>query len=240
MRILSWNVLIGGGGRIQAIVAAVLDRRPDVIVLQETLDKREAELCGRLRDAGFAHHTSAPRSLGERGLCVLSRERFEVLEQPPHSLMHSRGWLELRFPDLHLDVGAVYAPAQRPELPAFWEAAAQWWPSCLDRPYLLIGDFNAGESLVDADCPFKAHDGMAKLRKSGLIDAWRHVNGDAREYTWYAKNNGKRFPFRLDHAFVTPALAARVRGCAYDHTVREAKLSDHSLLTLDLDLVRPS
>lgn len=237
MRIVSWNILIGGGRRIPAIVDALLQCQPDVIVLQETLAKREDQLCARLRDGGFTHHATAPRENGQRGLCVLSRHAFDVLDAPPHAAIHSLGWLELRMPSLGLDIGAVYAPAKPPKLPAFWSAAEPWWPSCVNRPYLLIGDFNAGESHVDADNHvFKADSGMGILRNSGLVDAWRLMHRDKREYTWQATNRGRTYPFRLDHAFVSPTLVPSVRACAYDHSVRETKLSDHSMLLLDLDI----
>ena len=240
MRIISWNVLIGGGPRIRSIVDCLLQRQPDVIVLQETLAGREDELCGRLRDAGFSHHATAAREAGQRGLCVLSRHTFEVLDSPSHASLHTRGWLELRLPHAGIDVGAVYAPATAPMLPAFWSAAEAWWPACVDRPYLLIGDFNAGESHVDSNHRFQADAGMVALRNSGLIDAWRLLHGDKREFTWRVTNKGKTFPFRLDHAFVSPALASQVTACAYDHTVREAKLSDCSMLLLDIDIASAS
>jgi len=39
----------------------------------------------------------------------------------------------------------------------------------------------------------------------------------------------------LDHAFATPALAARVQGCRYSHAVREAGISDHSAMIVDVE-----
>jgi exonuclease III len=40
--------------------------------------------------------------------------------------------------------------------------------------------------------------------------------------------------FRIDHAFASAKLATRARGCWYDHTVRERRLSDHSALVVEL------
>lgn len=62
------------------------------------------------------------------------------------------------------------------------------------------------------------------------------MHRDKREFTWHVTNKRKTFPFRLDHAFVSPALASKVSACTYDHTVRETKLSDHSMLLLDIDV----
>ena len=39
---------------------------------------------------------------------------------------------------------------------------------------------------------------------------------------------------RLDHAFATPALLPRITACRYSHAEREAKVSDHSALILEI------
>ena len=42
--------------------------------------------------------------------------------------------------------------------------------------------------------------------------------------------------FRIDHAFLSPALAARAGDVEYSHDERLRGLSDHSALILDLDV----
>jgi len=72
---------------------------------------------------------------------------------------------------------------------------------------------------------------------AGWIDTWRHVHGRASEYTWYSRRRGglSGNGYRLDHAFVTPTLLPFVRDCRYSHAEREAGLSDHSLLILEIE-----
>jgi len=41
--------------------------------------------------------------------------------------------------------------------------------------------------------------------------------------------------FRLDHAFATPSLLPRVPGCRYSHREREAGISDHSIVVVEID-----
>jgi len=45
-----------------------------------------------------------------------------------------------------------------------------------------------------------------------------------------ARGNG----FRLDHAFATPSLSPRITSCRYSHAERDAGVSDHSMLILEV------
>jgi exonuclease III len=134
-------------------------------------------------------------------------------------------------------LAAVYGPSSGPELPAFWNAAAAWLRRCRTEPFLMLGDYNAGASGVDAErYQFKAGHGFVALAGGGLVDLWRREHGDRREHTWfsYARGGGPARGFRIDHAFASTALATRVRACGYDHAVRERRLSDHSALLVEL------
>ncbi len=61
MRLVSWNILAGGGSRCGAIVTRLERCDADIIVLQETLTSRASDLCHALGRAGYAHRFSAPR-----------------------------------------------------------------------------------------------------------------------------------------------------------------------------------
>ncbi len=239
MRLLSWNILAGGGSRCRAIVRLLQRYDADVIVLQETIPTRAADLCHALRKSGYGHGLSAPRSPGERGLCVLARMPLKRVAEapPPHAHIHPRGWLEVEVPDRGWRIAAVYGPAEGPAVPAFWNAAAAWLPCRATQPFIMLGDFNAGASRVDArDYRFKAGRAFTGLAEIGLIDLWRREHGDRRDHTWFShpgsRHRGRGF--RIDHAFASPILARRATSCRYDHGVRQRRLSDHSLLIVDL------
>ena len=71
-----------------------------------------------------------------------------------------------------------------------------------------------------------------RLLDLGWVDAWRAVHGARREYTWFSPRRG--YGIRLDHAFLSPAMAARLADCRYSQAEREAGLSDHAALVLDV------
>lgn len=70
------------------------------------------------------------------------------------------------------------------------------------------------------------------LAEFDLADIFRKVNGyQPQDCSWYAKNRGRLFGFRLDHVFASAALGAK--RCAYLHAFREDGLSDHAPLEVD-------
>jgi exonuclease III len=239
MRFLSWNVMAGGGSRCGPIVEVLRRYDADVIALQETISGRAGDLCHTLRGAGYVHGLSAPRGPKDRGLCLLSRAplRRVARSAPPQAGVYPRGWLEVDLVGTGVRLAAVYGPAEGPAVAAFWDAAARWVGRRVRLPFLMLGDFNAGASGVDAEgYRFRAGRAFAALAAVGLVDLWRREHGDAREHTWFS-HPGPARPgrgFRIDHAFASPGLAERLTGCRYDHEVRERRWSDHSLLVVDL------
>ena len=70
---------------------------------------------------------------------------------------------------------------------------------------------------------------LTELAAFDLADTFRALNGhQTQECSWYAKNRGRQFGFRLDHVFAARALNP-VR-CAYLHAFRRSGLSDHAPL----------
>jgi exonuclease III len=96
--------------------------------------------------------------------------------------------------------------------------------------HVLIGDFNIG---LKSDCQGSTLTFSDKFNEFfdtyGWKDLWRSRN-EATEYSWYsAAGNG----FRIDHAIGSPDLLP-VQDCKYSHREREEKLSDHSMLLLQI------
>jgi exodeoxyribonuclease III len=242
MRLVSWNILAGGGRRCGTIAARLLECDADVIVLQETVSTRGPDLCHQFAKAGYEYRFSAPRGPQERGLCLLSRLPVRGAREPlpRHAGLYPRGWLEVEFVASSWRIAAVYAPAQGPLVPAFWNAAAEWVAGRDHPPLLMLGDFNAGMSGVDAEAyRFKAGPGFARLADSGLVDLWRREHGAKQEYTWFSRppRGATGRGFRIDHAFASCRLAELVTDCRYDHQVRERGLSDHSMVLVELRTV---
>jgi exodeoxyribonuclease-3 len=77
--------------------------------------------------------------------------------------------------------------------------------------------------------------------RAGFDDAFRIKEPVKMDYSWFGRPSaaGRCNGYRFDHAFVSRAHRAAVVECRYDHSVRTAGLTDHSALTLTLDLAVP-
>src|SRR5262249_54984593 len=125
----------------------------------------------------------------------------------------------------------VYMPNLRAKVP-YWEALIAALATRAAEPALAIGDFNTCRAYADeAGATDATAYFMDRVEAIGFRDLWRHRYPEGREYSWYStRGNG----FRIDHAFVSPGLAARAGSIAYSHAERLSGLSDHSPLILDL------
>src|SRR5579859_4421072 len=79
MRVMTWNVLMSGWPRIEAIEAVIRDARPDVVGLQEIGPRALFRLADRL---GMARALCATG--GGRGPAVGLLSRWPVREGPSH------------------------------------------------------------------------------------------------------------------------------------------------------------
>jgi exonuclease III len=120
----------------------------------------------------------------------------------------------------------------------FWDAVLQAAEIRLPEPFIFVGDWNTGAHWLDeTGKTFVCAEHFAKLSALGWADLWRHHNPGVTQYTWYSKFKGgtRRNGFRVDHAFATPSLMPRIASCRYTHKEREAGVSDHSMVILEVE-----
>ncbi len=232
MKVIGWNIRWGGGARCGQISETLVNLDADVIVLSEYQPGTSAPLIASLGDAGWTHQvlSTPPHRYG--GAAVLSKTPVSSQPLPPSMLGFEHRYLSVAVPEHHVELRAVYAPLQKDPYAAFWSAMLADLKSAADQAVLVIGDLNAGASGIDSPSPdFLCSDFFIQLPVCGYSDLWRAANREgAREYSWLGTVN----PYRLDHAFGTARVADRLISCHYLHDVREAGLSDHSLLSVEL------
>ena len=247
MRIISWNIQMGGGKRHRQIVDAVLSHDPDVMALSEFRANSGARLSSVFASNGWRYLQSTNPVGREHGLCVISRTpmvRGTRCLVPQESCLR---WLEVEFPEYGFGVGVVHIPCSTQKRKSrmqdepkarFWDAILRSAEGRLDERCLFIGDFNTGAHGVDEQGKtFVCAEHFAKLSSLRWTDAWRQHNPDTTEWTWYSRRKGgvRGNGFRLDHAFATPTLKPRLSACRYSHEERERGASDHSVLVLDIE-----
>src|SRR5262245_50314795 len=255
LRLLSWNILHGGGAeRLPEIILSLLSHKPDVVVLTEFRTTRGSQIRGVLADNGLAHQLS---SHGDRdnsnGILLAARHALEP-EDAPAPKAHRGRWLPARVPAFDLQILGVHVPddTNMTAKAAHWQAILAYARRCLDRSAAIVGDFNTGRRLQDAPPPGRAsrsgageHTGrdwasvhgcealLGSLLSLGFVDAWRCLHREAREYSWVSHDGQPR---RIDTAYLSPALAPALQAAAYSHVERRRRLSDHAPLIVDLAL----
>ncbi len=230
LRLLAWNIRAGGGVRVPRIAEAIARHDADILVISEFRGGDAAERLRAALDAlGYRFATTLTPPPGRNGVLIAARRRFR-----------EHGALAAAVPEPYRMVGielgsvrlcGVYMPNLRLKVP-YWEALIAALAADPDGAALAIGDFNTCRAYVDEPgaIDVTAHF-MDKIEAIGFCDLWRQRNPEGREFSWYStRGNG----FRIDHAFLSPALAARARSVHYSHEERLAGLSDHSPMILDL------
>ena len=230
MRLLAWNIRQGGGSRLSRIADALAQHEADILVLSEY---RGGEAAGRLRAAlallGHRYATAVAPPPGRSGVLIAARRAFRDHGPVGVGLPESYRMVSAEFSDFRL-VG-IYMPNLLAKVP-YWQALIAFLQSERCRHVLAVGDFNTCRPYLDeAGAIDRTAHHMDRIAEIGLCDLWRRRNPELREYSWFStRGNG----FRIDHAFLTEALAARAGTIRYSHAERLAGLSDHSPLILEL------
>jgi exodeoxyribonuclease III len=116
-----------------------------------------------------------------------------------------------------------------------------------NRPHLICGDFNVAHKEIDTFDPVRnasvtgflpeEREWMdAVIDQIGWVDAFRVVNHDAKQYSWWANWPGawqNNLGWRIDYHMITPGLAGRVKRASI---YRAERFSDHAPVIVDYDL----
>ena len=120
----------------------------------------------------------------------------------------------------------------------------------LEKDVLLCGDFNVAPDELDVwsvpawqgklhfSKPERA--AIHHVKQWGFVDAFRQMNGDVQEFSWWNYREGswqRNQGLRIDHIWVSPALATKCTGCWIDKEPRGGERpSDHTPVVADFSL----
>ena len=240
MRVVFWNIRHGGGVRASAIASRIAAWKADTVALCEFRGTPPSgELARALAARGLAYQctTADPAKPSTNALLLASRWPFRRVHLGCAPTEPCR-WLLARIQTPRpLAIGVMHVPnrvsgRKYPYLEAVLRTARRRWPG----PAVFLGDTNSGCIGVDEEVPGfnQVEDGwMRDLHEAGWTDAFRHLRGTARTYTWYSPNGGNGF--RIDQAFVNRALRERLQSFRYDWGHRDRSVSDHAAMVLEFE-----
>lgn len=229
MKIATWNVN-SIRQRLDHILQWSADAQPDVLCLQETKVVDEDFPAEALRDAGFVHQLFEGQK-SYNGVAILSR-----LPLSDTALGHSTGEPDPQKRLAMATVGGVrvincYVPMGTSPTSDKFLYKLKWLVRLraeLNRlsptdKVLLCGDLNVARADLDSWDPFRTegkilchpHERMAlsKVMDWGLVDAFRELNRDKRQFSWWDYRGGswqKNQGFRIDYILATAALLEHI------------------------------
>lgn len=247
-RFVSWNIRAGGGRRTPLILEQLLAWRPHTIGLCEFRGTASSRwLANELAASGYHHQLCSvnPKQPARNALLLASRNPLQAIDNERQPRNPERWLLARQQSKPALIIGLMHVPnytTPKRKYPFLSNVLRMIGPWQLG-PALLVGDTNCGKRELDEEKPQgskfrREHDWLVGIEKRGWADAFRHLHGNRREYTWYShRNNG----FRLDYAFtspgLTPALTRLRHAWARDPAQpgRRDAVSDHAALIIELD-----
>jgi exonuclease III len=252
IRIVSWNIRAGGGRRVPGITGQIARWAPDVVALSEfRATPPSADLARALAGQGLLHQlsTASVRQPRVNSLLIASRWPLSRVRLRAGFGADLGRWLLAGVAGpCAITLGAMHVPNRVTgrKLP-FLDAVLGVTHSWRRGPALLVGDTNSGLIDLDEEAPAfdVEEDGWIRgLEAAGWADAFRHLRGEERGYTWYSPNGGNGF--RIDQAFVNSSLRPQLRDARHEwgrapsgdrRRARRDALSDHAALLVDLDAV---
>lgn len=231
MRIVSWNILQGGGKRIHGICDALKGFEADVLVLQEYRHgKTSNELIDTVSVMGLTQQYSNASSARKNSVLIASRYPMSCEPWDPTLDACLAIRADVKFEQQMISLFAGHLPHKKAQVP-YWNKLLDS-VEVLDSAGMIIGDLNCGIPFEDSET--KTFDNthlFQALLKQGWIDSWRSRYPNNREFSWISsRGNG----YRYDHCLSTTQLDSRIKLVKYDHSVRESGLSDHSALVMQL------
>lgn len=236
MKIITWNIQHGGGKRISSILKVLeLNSGCDVFILTEFRTNGNGhKIQDTLNSLGFRYSVYQETDSNKNKVFIASKIEFSS-NYFPQLMEHEHRIIEVLFKETSIGVGKLkiygcYFP-QKDEKKHLFELLIHKIRTT-ECDVMVLGDLNTGKHKIDElGETFYQSDYMDDFEDFRMTDAFRHLHGDKREFSWFSSyGNG----FRIDHIFVSSGLKKHIKDCYYTHSHREDKFSDHSMMTLEL------
>ena len=260
MKIATWNVN-SIKVRLDAALAWLQQAKPDVVALQEI--KCVDENFPREAFEGLGYNCAVHGQKTYNGVALLSRRPMEDVTPrlPGNDGDEQSRYLEalVQGDKGMVRVASIYAPNGNPMGTEKFPYKLAWLGRLNARakilrageePVVLMGDYNIIPEDKDSydpkawlgDALFQPESRAAyrRLANLGYADAFRARNALPGQYTFWDYQAGswrKNQGIRIDHIFLSPQAADRLKDCQIDRDMRDNdKPSDHVPVWCNLDI----
>ena len=256
MRIATYNVN-GVNKRLPTLLAWLAATRPAIVCLQELKCEPSAFPAAALADAGYGAVWAGQRLWN--GVAILAAGPAPILTRtalPGDPTDHQARYIEAAVDGIL--IACLYAPNGNPQPGPKFTYKLAWTERLLAHaatlgaaniPAILAGDYNIVPTPADiynerswrqnALLQPEPRAQYARLLAAGWTDALRHLHPqNPPPFTFWSnlRNSAARDAgMRLDHALLSPAVAARLQAAGVDRHLRlEPGASDHAPAWIEL------
>ncbi len=252
MKIAIWNVN-SIKARTQHVLRWLERVQPDFLFLQEL--KGLEFPAATFEEIGYKSHAVGQKAYN--GVGVLAKAPFTVLAEklPGEDADEQARYLEIEANGLRLI--NIYLPNGNPWPGEKFDYKMRWMDRLYTRlkqlreqevPFLIGGDFNVIPEARDCWDPkiwmndalyrLETRQQFRKFLNLGLIDAFRALNQQTHQYTFWDYTGGC-WPadkgIRIDHFLLSPPVTDRLESCTIDKMPRgEETPSDHTPVVMSL------
>jgi exodeoxyribonuclease-3 len=229
-------------------------QKADIVCIQET-KAQTIDLDALFFPAGYVCEYVDAEKKGYSGVAIYAKYRPNaVLKQLGFDLSDQEGrYLQFDYPSL--SVLSLYFPSGssgETRQVAKYAFLAEFEKQihvlqATGRDYILCGDFNIAHRAIDLKNwrANQAHSGFLPEERAwmdqllgpmGHCDAFRLVNQQAEEYTWWSNRGqawAKNVGWRIDYQVISQGLQSAVKNATI---YRDTRFSDHAPLVIDYDL----
>lgn len=187
MKILTWNILHGGGRRTANIAVELVERQPDVVVLSEFRGKMAGQVRAVLAEHGWRHQALAGGEVSGDANAVLVASKSPLTASPLEGNPVPRRAIEAYIAASDIYVIGCHVPDQpgTTERVGCWRAIVNRAKNLSDAKVVVIGDFNTGRHLQDeVGRGFSNVEALGNLWTAGYRDAFRLLHPQARDASW--------------------------------------------------------
>ena len=234
MRLLSWNV-----NGIRACLKKGFDEfvksdSPDVLCIQETKAQEDQLDLTWAHELGYETYFNSAEKKGYSGTAIWTKTKPKKVTFGIGVEEHDQEGrvITASYDDFHLVT--VYTPnaqrgLKRIDYRLEWDAAFLSYCRKLKqrKPVIFCGDLNCAHQEIDLANPkanrknagFSDEEraGLDELAKAGFVDAFRELNPEPDNYTWWTMRNNARernIGWRLDYFWVSKKLMDRVESAS--------------------------
>ena len=258
MKISSWNVN-SVRARITNIQNYIKKSKPDILMIQEIKTEDKNFPIKDFKHLGYESYIFGQKSYN--GVAIVSKIKIQsvntkfIIDEKKQSRIIVA---DIKNKSKLIKLINIYAPNGNPLGTEKYEYKIKWYESFVkkikktinENDNLIIGgDFNIIPENIDVynwkkyenDALFKLEirKKFKELINLGLYDAYRHINKNKQEYTFWDYMNGswqKNNGMRIDHFLISNSLLDNLKSININKSPRsKLKPSDHTPIEIELN-----